>query len=231
MFYIMHYFLTIPLYIRYADTYPALLPVFLCMYKRFRLPREMKTIFWLVLISGILNFTGNQIGKRGINNQWLYHLYAVITFCITSVYFINISRRTYIRRLIGIISVLFTLFSIINILLWQGLKDFDSNGFGIASILFIIYSILFYYGQLNKTDNLFIEKQADFWIINGIFFYYVGNLFLFLVYDNLINNKLSVLSSLPSGPWILHQIMFTIQMFCFTIGILLCKPKKQLLAA
>ncbi len=231
MLHITQYLLITPFFIRYADTYPALLPIAFCLYKQFRVPPSMKIIFWLVVMSGIMNFIGNQIGQRGINNQWLYHLYAVVTFAITSLYFAVISQRKQIKRLIRTGIVLFIIFSLINIYAWQGLKDFDSNGFGIASILFIIYSILFYYGQLKETENLFIERLPDFWIVTGIFFYYTGNLFLFFVYNHLIDYKLSVFSAIPQGPWIIHQIMFTILMLCFTIGISLCKPGKRILAA
>lgn len=225
---ITRHILVIPFYIRYADTYPVLLPVLLCLFKQFRVPREITIIFWLSLSCGIINFIGNQIGQRHINNEWTYHLYAVITFIITSFYFASIAGKQYVKHLNGIITVLFIFFSIVNILLWQGLKDFNSNGFGIMSILFIIYSIFFYYQQLKETENLFIEKSPNFWIVTGIFFYYTGDLFLFFVYNHIIDYNLVVFSNLPSGPFIIHQIMFTILMICFSIGIFLCKTSRQI---
>lgn len=225
---LIQHFLFIPVYIRYADTYPVLLPILLYLTRRYPVPREIRIIFWLSVASGVINFAGNQIGQRHINNQWLYHIYAVATFVVTSLYFITIFQDAIIRSIILLDLILFIIFSLINILFWQSLKDFNSNGFGVASIMFIIYSIAFYYGQLKNKESLFIEKLPNFWIVTGIFFYYTGNLFLFFIYNHLIDNKLFIFSSFPDGPWIIHQIMFTILMVCFAVGILLCKQKKQI---
>src|SRR5690348_5963558 len=225
--------LTIPFYIHYADTYPVLLPILLCFYKRFRVPAEIRIIFWLALICGLINFIANLKAQRifgnNHNNLWMYHVYAVISFILTTEYFISISHTPKFKRIVRVITLLFVIFSVINVLLWQGLNDFDSNGFTIASFVFIIYSILFYYDQLKETGILFIEKMTNFWIVTGIFFYYTGCFFLFLVYYNIGAKRFTDLP-LPGGTWTIQQVMFIIQMLCFAIGILLCKPGKQILA-
>lgn len=226
--------LKISFFIHYADTYPVLLPVLVCIYKKFRVPREIKLIFWLSLICGFINLAANLKAQRFFshnqNNLWMYHLYAVASFILTSLYFIFISPDLKLKRVIRIVIILFIIFSVINILLWQGLNEFDSNGFTIASFVFIIYSILYYYGQLRKAEVLFIERLPNFWIVTGIFFYYAGCFFLFLVYYDIGTKRFRDLP-LPGGTWTIQQIMFIVLMICFSVGILLCKPEEQISAS
>jgi hypothetical protein len=59
--------------------------------------------------------------------------------------------------------------------------EFDSLPASTECILVILYSILYFYEQMNNPVESFIYSSKNFWIIVGFFVYLASTLFLFIV--------------------------------------------------
>lgn len=207
-------------FLRYSDTISPLLPAILLFWFGKSRFKEFLPILGLLLGCFILNGVANVLGDRQINNLWIYHLYAVLTLLFITSYFIRIIRYRHFKKAASVIFILFLGFTIVNILWWEDLQSFDSNGFGFNSIVIISYCVIFYYEKLQEPGITFIERLPAFWIVTGFFFYYTACMCLFMIFNGILNNKFTFSLFISSSTWTFHQVMFFIQNIFITIGIL-----------
>ncbi len=108
-------------------------------------------------------------------NRILLYSFTIIEYLFFSSFFYFILEKKGFRK---IIIALFTLFCVYFILS-KAPKQFDSIQTSIEGTLIIIYSIFYFYEQMNKEEATFIYQNFTFWLVVGILIYLVGNLFLF----------------------------------------------------
>ena len=109
-----------------------------------------------------------------------------------------------------IIMVLFILFSLYDVKN-STVSQFDSTSTALECILFISFSIIYFYDCISKVDG-FVYDLPEFWVVFGIMIYFSGNFFIFIFAQNNLNensfkktfNTINALSS------IIENIMFLI---------------------
>jgi hypothetical protein len=60
---------------------------------------------------------------------------------------------------------------------------------GGATLLIIVFSLAYFYKQLNNPENLFVYSTPSFWIVVAVLLYKAGTFFLFLYTNSLSQNE------------------------------------------
>ena len=140
----------------------------------------LKQLFRLIIITLFIEFIARVLFERGMNNMFLFHLYTFVEFGFVSAIFYLLSRSEAWKKLILIVSSLFVVFSILNLLFFEGIEQFNSNQRYFECISVFVYCVGYYLGVLRSSESFFLEREPMFWLTSGYLLYFSGTLFLFL---------------------------------------------------
>lgn len=155
--------------------------------------------FYLAIILSI------QLGSKILvnlhyQNLYLSHFYFIGQFIMLSIFYKNLFKETFQKRIVNI--------GFISCLLLLGIQyglnpslffKFNLFEIFITSFLLIIYAVFHFYNMLNS-------KKEFYYINMGILLYLFGSTILFLV-GNLMT---SLSPKLNKFPWILNAILFIV---------------------
>lgn len=97
--------------------------------------------------------------------------------------------------------ILFVLFGVLNLFLIQGVFNYNSYTTSLASICFVVISLLYFYVLVQQLPTESITKLPMFWINTAILIYYSGAFVIYLSRDYLVN----VLKDNLIGYWLIHN--------------------------
>ncbi len=69
------------------------------------------------------------------------------------------------------------------------MTGFDSVAIGIESILIILMCIYYLFQQIRGVTNLQVYSTSNFWVIITFLIYISGTFFLYILTENMINDK------------------------------------------
>lgn len=155
-------------------------------------------------------------------NYWIHNIQLIITFSFFINYFRIRLKRGVIAKLIYYLIWTYIVSAIINLLFSDIYFHSISKYTYIVGSIFLMVSILIYYFELLKSDNILrFNKSLTFYISVGLLIYYLSITPLF-IYSNYYNSESSdafnnfYLYTLATANFIMYGT--------FTLGFLLCKP-------
>jgi hypothetical protein len=172
-------------------------------------------IFFYALLSVISGFL---LGVAKNHASLIISYFAICEFFFFSTFFFLSIRNKIFTKIIIAISLCTIGFEFF--LLYSHQINFDFWAALITAILIVIYSIFFFYEQLNLPETLFIYQSYKFWIVVGCIVYLSGTLFLFLFTSDLKDKQNSSL-------WIINDAFEIIKNIFFSIAFIMAKDSKQ----
>jgi hypothetical protein len=205
--------------LRDISIYSILLPlaVFIFARNRKKLPKGIWLLGALLLASGLSDMLCLVLYKHfGINPNTIVSIYLCLQFVLLSSIYKTAFNVPVYKKIIAAASVLFVVFAAINLFFIQGVTGFNTNLFTISSIVFILYSICYFYRLIRELPEPFIERMYMFWVNTAVFIYFGINLFLFVTVDRLIlkaDNQFLLSWGLHNGSNALKNIIFTVALY------------------
>jgi hypothetical protein len=123
-------------------------------------------------------YTGKILHK---SNAWLYNITTVIEFCFYSFFFKQILKRKANQKFALATLLIYPVIAAVNIFFIQGISNFHSNTMVLGSLLMVFFCCSFFYESVSNPEKKQIQREAFFWIVTGIFFFYLGG----ILYDSL----------------------------------------------
>lgn len=194
-------------------------PVIAAMYNYRRLDLILKiaAVYFLIsFLSDIVQLISQKMGV--VNNHPIFHFYIIISVIFLGAMYYLAFFNQFLKKTIVGLSVAALLMIIVNIIFNENIWDYPSVSNTVLSVMIIVFSLLYFYQLLNRQEFIHIEKQALFWINAGMLFYFALNVFLFMLFKQIIDAH-------QEAVYIVHNIINIIANILFTIG-LLCKPQK-----
>lgn len=151
------------------------------------------------------------------NNLWVYHFYTPMTFIVMGLVYGRVLKPLVNIRVIYLGILLFVIFGIINSLFIQNLIEFNSNAVRLSSILYVVFSILYFFRLLRFPMDISLTKVPMFWLNTGVLVYYSGTLILFLVVDSVISRE----SDLFIASWVLNALFNIVLLGFYSIALCL----------
>lgn len=171
-------------------------------------------------------FCVEKYGEYLINHNHLnYWLFNYATTAQLSFYSWLVSS-TYLQKPIYKktlwVNLLFVLISLINIIFFQGKHHFHTITYGLGSLMTIAVCGYYYYELFVYPNDKKLFKQADFWIVTAVLFFYVCGFPVFVL-NNIYFTKVAM-SIWP----IIAAISDCINILFYSLFIVafLCKIKK-----
>ncbi len=124
-------------------------------------------------------------------NYWLFNYFTVVqiffyTWLLGTMY---VSKQA--QKKLLLLNIFVFIVSLTNVIFFQGIKRFHTITYGIGSIM-LVASCVYYYYQLFKYPTVQqLLKQANFWIVNAMLFYFVCGFPIFVL-NNIYYKKVSV---------------------------------------
>lgn len=172
-------------------------------------------IFWFILAQVIFNNTASFLEIKRMSNLYIYHINCVISFAILSAYFNKILLWKRITPIIIIVYILFFAFFIYDTIKLESFNSFNSYTYGIAGLVLITYSFLYFLEQILWPTTRTIIKSKNFWYVTAIFTYYASNFFIFISYKWLTEEYTINVFSLI---WRIHNVILALICVYLYIG-------------
>ncbi|MDB5090421.1 MAG: hypothetical protein JWR09_4415 [Mucilaginibacter sp.] len=194
-------------------------PVIAALYNYKHLDKILKIAAAFFLVSFLVDlglFFSMQLVER--NNYPVLHFFVLISIMFFVAIYYYAFFKTTLKKTIVVLGLIAILISIFNLVFVEGIWEYPSISNTILNVLLIFFSLAYFYQLLNKQEFIHIEKQGLFWINAGVLFYYAINIFLFMLFKQLLNTHKEV--------YMINYITNIIANILFTVG-LLCKPQPQ----
>lgn len=187
--------------------------------------KAVKWIFYTFVVGVCISIIQSVHFFQKTNNLYTFHIFVPIEFTFLTLFFRDVLHKSIPKKFFHILIVFFLIFSVINSLFLQELKKFNTYNIFIESIVIIGLSSFYFVRGVRKMETLkeFQETNYIFYIVAGIFLYFLGDFFILSLMNFIYEYADREFSRFT---WFLH-IVFT-WVYYILIGIGIWKiPKKS----
>jgi hypothetical protein len=197
----------------------GILPVLAALYNYRYLDKVLKITAAFFLVSAVFDLMLQLVIRMGINNNHpLIYIFVIVSIMFfATVYYYAFFSPT-LKKAILILSVIALLITLFNVIFIESIWDYPSLSITVLGVLLILFSLMYFYQLLNRQEFVHIEKQGLFWINTGVLFYFSINLFLFMLFRQILLRH-------PEY-YMIHDVTNIIANILYSVG-LLCKPQKK----
>lgn len=164
-----------------------------------RLIRFAQILYWFVFSTFILEVAVRVLYELEINNMFLFHLYSFVEVTFICLIYSELLALPRYRKLIWTGFTIFQTFSIINLLFFDEITQFNSvqRYFEMS----IIYSLIGFFAiqAMKQRFRYPIMKDPAFLLTIGLMVYYLGTFFLFVYGTEVLDDK-------DNSEWVIHGI-------------------------
>lgn len=178
------------------------------------LRRELRTLSWYLILTGVLQIASLVLWFLHVNNLPVLHFLVPLRFVLL-VFMYKSILSGYVRSwVLDALMIGFCIFSVVNTIFFDPWNTFNSNAMTLESIILIILSLSTYVFLMDKrmTEHLKNYLRSVELMNSGVFIYYTSSLLLtyFGKYTiQVINPELSRYT------WIIHGIFSVIMYYFF----------------
>ncbi len=192
------------------------LVLFFIFFKKNKKIVELKVIFYYVVLSLI------SVLILGAFKNYANQMISIFAICecifFSTLLYLCIKSRTF--KMIVLITSIVTL--ITEAILFSVLKsNFDFWVALLNAIPIVIYSIFYFYEQINSLQASAIYESYKFWLVTGCIIYLSGTLFLFLYTSDLKDKA-------KSSWWEINIAFEIIKNICFSVAFAIARKNKEI---
>lgn len=196
------------------------LPLAVAIWKYRYANNVMRLFSQFIMITACAESAGLYMAGHGINNLWLLHFYTIVEFSAFMAFYYMIFPQKRVKQLFKAAIVVFAMADLAYIIAIADLATFNTLFRTIESFTLTIAGIFYFYHALsNDKFQEPLEKMPVFWINSGILLYFMGNVFLFMLF----NIFLGVSPSQNTSMWTIHAVLNVVANVLFTKGLLCSK--------
>ncbi|OAQ37930.1 hypothetical protein A5893_16290 [Pedobacter psychrophilus] len=159
------------------------------------------------------------------NNLWVYNIFMVFdTICISFLFY-QLLEKVNFKRTVIYMTILFIIFYFINRFFIQNNGEYLSYSRSLMGFNLVVFSLLYFYNlfDFTKPEENLIHK-ADFWIVIGIFFFYLTSTVLLSALNYMVELKSELLKYYKTDT--IKFLAMGLYSF-YIVGYLCHKPQQQ----
>lgn len=175
-----------------------------CIWEFTTFPSLFKRISYLIWFNLATEIGARVLAETTGNNLPLLHVYTLGEFLLLSFFYKGLLQDPkWLAQHFKKITLVIAALIILNSIFLQPVFQFNTYAKTLVQIIFITYSILYFF-NLSDASHLFDKEQKYLRLINSaILVYYSGSLFIFMFSNYFLQNNLD----LPSGLWAFNAIL------------------------
>lgn len=174
--------------LNYSDTYMPLLTLLISLFLINRMNKKEYILLTYVLICFGVFLITNIMADKGINNMFFYHFFSLFEIAIVGYYFIKslLNRKLtfYWFILAG-----YSIFWIINVLVFEDLSIFNSNSSVVANLIILLLAMYYLFELSKSEDVLYFQRLPGFWIASAFLISCALSIFGFVAYKYFQTNN------------------------------------------
>ena len=180
-----------------------------CLYKFLSREKIIRFIGLLFLCSFLCNLAtiitaqGNVIGS----------IYIILLVVIIGLIYNHATAGKY-RNQFLIISVVFTVFAVCNLLFFQK-SQINSYSKLIGSFIIIVYCVFYFYKLMKELPTVHLQRLPMFWFNSAFLLFHAGTFFLFAFTNYLVH----VMNNDLLTYWSFHNVLLIIQQLIVLVGV------------
>lgn len=179
-----------------------------------RNPSSTNRLLCLFFLLSLLADYSQVLFKYLINPNYAASMYYILALPLLScIYYLELGRVH--RREFIIISIIYVVFAILNLLLIQR-SSINSYTAIFFAVIIITYALTYFYWLIKELPTIHLQKMPMFWFNSAFIVYYSGNFFLFVFTSYLVN----VLNNNLLMYWSLHNLLGISECLILIAGIL-----------
>lgn len=205
-----------------VSSFSVLLPLFFFVLaiRKKNAPYPVKVLGAFLFISGLSDLASTILIEFKINPNFIISIYVILQFVLLSLIYRNVFTKTSYKKISVIAIAVFLIFAAYNLFVIQGVTGFNSNSFTISSVVFIAYSIAFFYRLMVELPVPQVQQLFIFWFNSAVFIYFGFNLFIFISINSLLPSQNDQLLF----SWAFHNCINIVKNLMLTIG--MCVAQK-----
>ena len=173
----------------------------------------IKILGFALAISVAADFSSGILHGLKINVNYGSSVYGLVSFPLISlIYYYVLGEKN--KKLYLVVNIAYLTFGLVNMLFIQR-STINTYTLIIKSIIFILFSLYYFYWLLKELPTSQLQRLPMFWINSAYIIYFSGNLFLFVFTSYLVN----VLNSDLLVYWSLHNILGIIEGFMIIVAL------------
>ncbi len=204
------------------SSFIALLPLLVAAFKFKSLNNVQQKLLYILIVILIVESISTILWYQKMNNLPVYHFYTVIEFLLIMNIYVGELSQVYSKQLFVYLSIIFTVFAVINTIFFQNLFTFNSNVTTALGVIVVLFALSYFYKLLKEVKYSSLETNPMFWINSGFLIYFSSNLMLFFINNNLFKES----TEASYLVWGLHAVVNIILIIFYTIAVWV-NPKKQ----
>ena len=180
---------------------------------RYKLAKTQERILFYYLISaGLINLAAIILSMYGITNLPLLHLYTIVEAVFLLGYFRLVFNEPVLKKVIGILMVLFPIICVLNFSFLQSIYTFNTYTRPLEAILITFFCLLYLYKSGFAEDWI---KQSTSWFNAGILIYFPAAFVIFVLSNYLMASKNHAMNTIV---WNLHAALVLIMYLLWARG-------------
>jgi hypothetical protein len=208
--------------IAYVSVFTNLAPLVVAGWRFRGLGGGQKALALLLALGLVVQVVAFLLGRAGINNYFLFHVYIPLEFGLFLLVF-YLERLFFARKawLLGL-AIGLAVLGILNSVWGDGWYQMPAKTFLVEGGIMVIAGVLYFWQVFREMKIWRVEAQPMFWVSLGMWVYFLGGM-LIVVFDGYLQK---VSEDTYFFVWGIHSSLVILTGILFAIG-LLCKTQAQ----
>lgn len=155
----------------------------------YKLPKELKVFAAYVFLLPFFVEYINSFSDAGQNNMHLKHILVHVEMLVYTLTYYQLLVSYQAKKLLLYVLSFYVVFSVVNTIYFESFHLFPSNISLVSSVIYLLYTLLFYHQIYTENTVRYLEKYPYFWFNSGILFYYLSSTIFSLFYNYIVYNQ------------------------------------------
>ena len=166
----------------------------------------MKALIWFMVLSTFTELAADICYFYHINNYPILHIFTLIEFGFLSYIFSKQIHRVISTRVIGAITILFIIGSILNSIFIQSLFSFNTYARGVEFLIILLYAIILMF-ELSNREMISLKVEPVFWFTVSVLVYYASSFFV-IISTNILYKQMLIIWTIHNVFLLIHYLLF-----------------------
>jgi hypothetical protein len=175
-----------------------------------KLTKSHKFLFWFVVVGTLTELTNRILRQLFVieNNMPLGHFYISLSFIFLALFYLYELENFVNKKIIIAIVVLYELFCLNNVILFQSHLNYPSIPGAISALLLVTFSVLLFANIMREGKIQVLKDSSLIWINSAVLLYYAGNFFFYTLYNFILSYSREFLTRTVYFFLILNSIFY-----------------------
>lgn len=166
------------------------------------------------LVAVIFEIYGSVTAHLGLPNLNVLHIYTVIEYSFLAYFLSIIVEKKRVKDIILISIPIYVVMALFYSIFVTQFKDFNGAGRVAECILLSGFALYWFYSLLESDEHTSLKRYPEFWLNSGITLYFMGNVFMFMLYSLMNTDFIEYWTVVHSLLNIMANLLYFIGFIC-----------------